>query len=83
MAGISPDQVDRQLEFDEANSLGLPLLSDPGRTVAEQFGVKRRGRLPNRRATFVIGQDQTVRAVFRSETSMSSHADEALAALKL
>ncbi len=70
------------MEFDEANQFGFPLLSDPDRTVAGQFGVKRFGPLPTKRATFVIDTDRTVLAVLSSETNMESHADDALAVLK-
>jgi peroxiredoxin Q/BCP len=69
------------MEFDEANQLGFPLLSDPERKVAAQFGVKRFGPLPTKRATFVVDTDATVLAVISSETSMTAHADEALQAL--
>ncbi len=80
--GISADQVDRQRDFDEINSLGFPLLSDPDRAVAQQFGVKRPGPLPTRRATFVIDTDRRVLAAITSETGMHTHADEALAVLR-
>ncbi len=80
--GVSSDRSDRQMEFDEANQLGFPLLSDPDRTVAGQFGVKRFGPLPIKRATFVIDQDATVLEVITSETSMTAHADEALEVLR-
>lgn len=80
--GISADQVDRQREFDEENHLGFPLLSDPDRKVAKQFGIKRIGPLPTKRATFVIDTDRTVVAAIASETSMATHADEALEALR-
>lgn len=76
--GISADQVDRQLEFDERNDLGFPLLSDPDRTIARQFGVKRMGPLPSKRATFVIDTDRRLLGAIRSETNMATHADEAL-----
>ena len=79
--GISPDQVDRQNEFHDDNELGFPLLSDPDKSVARQFGVKRLGPLPVRRATFVIDTDRTVLAAIASETSMTTHADEALQVL--
>jgi len=79
--GISADQVDRQLEFDTRNNLGFPLLSDPDRAIASQFGVKRMGPLPSKRATFVIGTDSRVVAAIRSETNMHAHADEALESL--
>lgn len=80
--GVSSDRSDRQLEFDEANDLGFPLLSDPDRKVAAQFGVKRFGPLPTKRATFVVDTDRTVLAVITSETNMTAHADDALEVLR-
>lgn len=80
--GISADPVDRQKEFDETNELDFPLLSDPDRTIARQFGVRRLGPLPSKRATFVIDQDRRLIAAIRSETNMEKHADDALAALE-
>ena len=70
------------MEFDQANQLGFPLLSDPERKVAWQFGVKRFGPLPTKRATFVIDTDSTVLAAISSETSMTAHADDALQVLR-
>lgn len=80
--GISADPVDRQKQFDEANGLGFPLLSDPDRGVHRLFGTKRLGQLPGKRATFVIDQDRRVVKAIRSETNMLAHADEALEALR-
>jgi peroxiredoxin Q/BCP len=82
--GISADSVDKQRQFDEKESLKMPLLSDADRVVATQMGAKRGGPsfIPNKRITFVIDTDRTVLDVFRSETSMNSHADKALALLK-
>jgi thioredoxin-dependent peroxiredoxin len=81
--GISADQVDKQRQFDEKESLGLTLLSDPDRAVASQLGAKRGPSfLPNKRITFVIDTDRTVLEVIHSEVSMGSHADKALALLK-
>ncbi|MFF3755839.1 peroxiredoxin [Streptomyces sp. NPDC002185] len=81
--GISSDVVERQQEFAERHSLGYPLLSDPDGAVRERFGVKRGFSLaPTKRVTFVIGRDQRVREVIRSELRMSAHADRALAALR-
>ena len=80
--GISADPVDRQREFDEKNTLAFPLLSDPDRQVAGQFGVKRFGKLPSKRATFVIDRDRRLIASITSETSMNKHADDALEALR-
>jgi thioredoxin-dependent peroxiredoxin len=36
--GISPDEPDKQLAFDEKYGLGFPLLSDPDHAVAEAWG---------------------------------------------
>jgi thioredoxin-dependent peroxiredoxin len=81
--GISADAVDKQKQFDEKESLGFPLLSDPDRVVAEQMGTKRSvSFLKVKRMTFVIDTDRTVLDVFHSEVSMGSHADKALALLK-
>jgi thioredoxin-dependent peroxiredoxin len=79
--GISADPVDRQRQFAEKHGFEFPLLSDPDRAVARQFGVKRPGPLFNRRATFVIGTDGRLLAEIRSEIDMGRHADEALAIL--
>lgn len=80
--GISADRVDKQAAFDAKHDLGYPLLSDPDRRVASQFGVKRPGPLFNKRATFVIGTDRRVLAAISSETNMERHADEALDVLR-
>ena len=79
--GISGDTVERQAQFATKHSLGYPLLSDADGTVRDQFGI-RRGFGLNRRVTFVIGTDQRVLEVVRSEIRMNAHADKALAALK-
>ena len=81
--GISADTVDKQKQFDEKESLGFPLLSDPEREVAALFDVKRSvSFLKVKRSTFVIDTDRTVLDVIHSEVSMGSHADKALALLK-
>lgn len=74
--------MDRQKAFDEKNDLGFPLLSDPDRSVAKHFGVKRFGPLPSKRSTFVIGTDRTLLGVVNSEIDMTGHADRALAILR-
>lgn len=79
--GISADAADKQAEFDGKHDLGYPLLSDTDRSVATAYGVARRGPLPNKRSTFVIGTDKTLLEVVSSELNMNTHADKALAAL--
>lgn len=81
--GISPDPVNKQAQFSEANSFDFPLLSDPDGSVARQFGVRRSfGPLATKRQTFVIGTDRTVLDVIKSEFRMSVHADKALEVLR-
>ncbi len=81
--GISTDPVDAQKRFVQGSGLDYPLLSDADGKVAAQFGVRRKWlkAAPVKRATFVIGTDRTVVAAFKSETSMTAHADQALQAL--
>lgn len=80
--GISADSTERQARFDDENGLGLPLLSDPDRRIADMFGVKRPGPLFNRRMTFVIDSDRRLIEVIKSEISIDSHADRALEVLR-
>jgi peroxiredoxin Q/BCP len=81
--GISADSVDKQKQFDEKESLGFPLLSDPDHAVASQLGAKRGSNfLHTKRMTFVIDTDRTILAVIHSELSMRAHADKALTVLK-
>jgi peroxiredoxin Q/BCP len=81
--GISADTVEKQKQFSDKYSFDFPLLSDPDRTVAEIFGVKRGGGLvPVKRNTFVIDTDRKVIGVIKSEISMQKHADRALDVLR-
>ena len=80
--GISADSVERQRQFAAKHNFDYPLLSDPDRSVAKVFGVKRPGPLFNRRATFVIGTNHRLLASIHSELNMDKHADEALAVLR-
>ena len=81
--GISMDDVAKQKEFAELNKFDYPLLADVGGDVAEQYGVRRRfGPIPVKRHTFVIDTDREVIEVVKSEFSMNSHADKALAVLR-
>ena len=80
--GISLDSVERQKQFSDKENLDYPLLADVGGTVAEQFGVKRRGPLaklgPAKRKTFVIGTDRKIVGVVGGELNAEVHADDAL-----
>jgi len=77
--GVSMDDVQRQAQFAEKNTLDYPLLADVGGTVAALYGVKRSmDFLKVRRCTFVIGRDRRIIDVITSETNMNAHADQAL-----
>lgn len=79
--GISPDEVSAQKGFDDAQTLGYPLLSDADGAVATAYGVKRKFITAVKRATFVIDTDATIREVITSELNFTVHADKALASL--
>ncbi|MFG1705208.1 peroxiredoxin [Nonomuraea sp. M3C6] len=83
--GISADPVDRQRQFADLHGFGFPLLSDPDRAVADQFGVRRRlvpGPLSTKRMTFVIDSERRIVDVIHSEIDMNGHADRALQVLR-
>jgi thioredoxin-dependent peroxiredoxin len=80
--GISADSVEKQHQFSEKHSFDYPLLSDPDKVVAKQFGVKRSLMPINKRSTFVIDTDRRVLAVIESERNMDMHADDALEVLR-
>jgi peroxiredoxin Q/BCP len=81
--GISADSVDKQKQFDEKESLGYPLLSDPDRDRGHPARRQAQVELPAQQAvTFVIDTDRTILDVIHSEVSMGSHADKALEILK-
>jgi peroxiredoxin Q/BCP len=81
--GISADKVEKQKRFSDKHQFDFPLLSDPDKSVARAYGVRRGpGPIPNKRTTFVIGTDGLIKAVVRSETNMNVHADRALATLR-
>jgi peroxiredoxin Q/BCP len=79
--GISADNVDKQKQFSDKYTFDFPLLSDPDKTVAKEFGSKR-GIGPNKRTTYVIDTDGTVLDVIKSELNMEKHADRALEVLR-
>jgi len=79
--GISADKVEKQKQFSDKYTFDFPLLSDPDKTVAKEFGAKR-GIGPNKRTTYVIDTDGTVLDVIKSELNMEKHADQALDILR-
>jgi thioredoxin-dependent peroxiredoxin len=81
--GISADKVEKQQRFSAKYDFDFPLLSDPDKSVARAYGVRRGpGIIPNKRTTFVIGSDGLIKEIVGSELNMDVHADKALAALR-
>lgn len=60
--GASVDRPEANLEFATRLELPFPILSDPDKTVARDFGVLKLGLFP-RRWTFVIDRDGRVAAI--------------------
>lgn len=66
VVGVSPDPVDRLVEFVEAERLTYPLASDPDRTVLHAYGAYGEKKLYGKtvegviRSTFVVAPDGTI-----------------------
>jgi peroxiredoxin Q/BCP len=60
VVGISPDEPEKQLAFDEKYHLGFPLLADLGHTVADAYGVWKDDTQGVRRSSFLVGEDGRV-----------------------
>ncbi|MGD0674841.1 MAG: peroxiredoxin [Polyangiaceae bacterium] len=80
--GISPDDTASHRAFRDKYALNFPLLSDPGHTIAERFGVwgpKPNGKEGIFRTTFVV-RDRKIARVFLN-VRPEGHAAEVLAIL--
>ena len=77
---ISVDDAETNRRFAESLNANFPILSDPGRGVAEAYGVLNAGwSLPNR-WTFIIGPDGRILMIDR-QVSMSRAGQELVANL--
>ena len=76
MVAVSPDSEQRTAEHCEAFQLTQTVLLDPERAIAAAYGVTRVGGwLPNRRVTYLIGEDGEVQAAHHGELSLAGHLD--------
>lgn len=83
VVGISVDPLATHQAFSEAFGLHFPLVSDEGRTLAQQLGILI--DLPSRpdlgpvarRTTFVLDKQGTIRHIF-SVTAVEGHVDQVL-----
>ncbi|MDW8247451.1 MAG: peroxiredoxin [Sandaracinaceae bacterium] len=72
--GISSDSDESHARFAQRYQLPFALISDQKHELARAFGVRRPfGIFGNRRVTFVIDQEGTVRAAIHAELSMEAH----------
>ena len=77
---ISVDDADTNRRFAESLDANFPILSDPGRGVAEAYGVLNAAwSLPNR-WTFIIGPDGKILMIDK-QVSMSRAGQELVANL--
>lgn len=83
VVGISSDSIKRHQKFRQNHRLPFILLSDPGRKVAKQFGVKGDllGLIPGRE-TFIFDKNGTLVHSFRSQMRFDQHVKESLQALR-
>lgn len=80
--GISSNDQASHEKFASQYKVPYLLLTDPGASVRDAYGVKKTfGLLPGR-ATFVIDKNGTVRHIYSSQMNPDRHIDEALAALR-
>ncbi|MCA9603801.1 MAG: peroxiredoxin, partial [Myxococcales bacterium] len=81
VVGVSDDDPESHLRFQEAHQLPYPLLTDEGRAMANAFGLRGTLGLWPRRVTFGIDASGIIRGVFHHELSAKKHVDDALAVL--
>ena len=85
--GVSPDSLESHGKFKTKYKLNFPLLSDPDKAVAKQYGAFGEKVLYGKkvvgmiRSTFVIGPDGIVRKVF-PRVRVDGHDEQVLAALQ-
>ena len=77
----STDDAETNKKFAESLQLDYPILSDPGKKIAEAYGVVHEGRAVPERWTFYIGKDGKILFVDRQVKAATAGAD-AVARLK-
>ncbi len=80
VVGVSPDGLGALCKFIESQNLDIPLLSDPHKGVAEQFGaLNEKGGIL--RSTFLIDRTGVVRWQWK-KVKVDGHVDEVYAVLE-
>ena len=75
LAAISADTREDSAEFVEEEGISVPLLADPELTAIKAYGVAMEGKDIAVPATFVVGQDKTIRWSYVGE-NMTDRPDE-------
>jgi peroxiredoxin len=75
IAAISADTREDSAAFIEEEGITVPLLADPGLTAINAYGVAMEGKDIAVPATFVVGQDKTIRWSYVGE-NMTDRPDE-------
>ena len=77
----SCDTAEKNTAFAKKLELDYPILSDPGKKVAEAYGVVHEGRKVPERWTFVIGEDGKILHVDKKVKSVT-HGNDLVGLLK-
>ena len=82
VVGVSVDTDETHRAFAEKHSITFPLLSDPNRKLARDYGATFPFGLGTQRVTYVIGPDAKIRGAFHHELSAQKHIDDVMALLR-
>jgi len=72
---VSLDEPDKNKAFAESLDSNFPVLSDPGKKVAKEYGVLALGGLYTRRWTFYIDSSGVIRHIDKSVSPATAGAD--------
>jgi len=81
VVGISTDRLDAQEQFTQKEKLNFPLLADPDKKIAREYGVLAPARGVAQRTTFVIDKKGIVRKIYRN-VNARNNPDEVLRYVK-
>jgi peroxiredoxin len=82
VVGVSLDELPTQCDFSAKYEVSFPLLADTDKAMSKAYGVTRPLIPFNKRKTFVIDPQGTIRAVFHHELQVDKHLDDVVAFLK-
>ncbi|MBK6266944.1 peroxiredoxin [Marivirga sp. S37H4] len=80
--GVSQDSIDSHLKFKKENKLPFELLSDPKGKVAGMYKAVVPVLNMNRRVTYLLDANHTIKAVYENMFTADKHVKEMLTQLK-